>query len=304
MIATGLQSIFYDYLFAMTITGKSRVFGIVGNPVSHSLSPLIHNFVFRHFQIDAVYVPFLTHLEKTQKNYLKILLKNFNIQGLSITIPYKEYAFAVAEEKDTISELTKSTNTLLLKENRIYGYNTDGTGALNALIKFTQVSGKTILILGYGGSARAIAGAILENTQNTSIILTGRNAGKGKAAANVLNQKFPQKVRFFSFEKIKDNMPHFDILINTTPVGMKGYPQEKHEDFLFHAIEKNHVVMDIVYNPLETPLLMMAKKKKAVTVPGYWMFLYQAISQMELFTRRKIDENTVNKLKNLIIKNL
>jgi shikimate dehydrogenase len=302
----------------MIITGKTSIYGILGNPVSHSLSPILHNFIFQEFKIDAVYVPF--HLElihksnktshkKWEEYLIKSLLLNFNVQGLSVTIPYKFAACKIANIKDELSKFTKSSNTLLKIENQIYSYNTDGKGALDALNQKTEIKNKNILLIGYGGSASAIAGALLLHNIPKNLLLTGRNEEKAKKLVKELNKniKHNSKCFFKSIDSLNDendlNIFDVDIIINTTPVGMKNY----HEDQIpipEKYILKKHIVMDIIYNPLETRLLQIAKKNKATIIEGYWMFLYQAIYQMELFINTKIDKKLVKKLENLLLKYL
>ncbi|MCS7204990.1 MAG: shikimate dehydrogenase [Leptospiraceae bacterium] len=281
----------------MNIDGETKVYGIIGNPLSHSLSPIIHNHIFSHYKMNAVYIPFAAELNKNEKKYIQTLLKNFHVQGLSVTIPYKSFAYEIAHLHDEISKFTHASNTLMFKDQKIMAYNTDGIGALRALQKVSSLHDKSILILGYGGSSSAITGALIHYEKPKRIVITGRDPKKGK---NFLKKFKGHPVEFIENEKLEDN---YEIIINTTPIGMKNFPEKK----LFideGLINKDQVVMDIVYNPIETPLLKLAKKKKATVIEGYWMFLYQAIYQSELFIEKKIEEPLIQKIKQLILKNL
>ena len=298
-------------LILMNITGKTSVFGIVGNPISHSLSPLLHNFAFKEFGVDAIYVPFLFEIkQKKDEKLLKNLLINFNVKGLSVTIPYKFLAFKTADYKDNLSAFTKSSNTLINQNQKIHAYNTDGKGALDALYDKTTLKDKNILIVGYGGSSSAIVGAILLNDQPKNIIISGRNKQKGQKLIRDLNKNISHRSHCFFVEieelsnsKSDITIDDVDIIINTTPIGMKGN-YENQNPLPEQYIQKKHVVMDIIYNPQETQLLKIAKAKKATIIEGYWMFLYQAAYQMELFLNKKIEKEFLNKLKNLLLKTL
>jgi len=297
-------------LTLMDITGKTSVYGIVGNPVSHSLSPLLHNFAFKEFGVDAIYVPFLFDIkQKKDEKLLANLLTNFHVEGLSVTIPHKFLAFKTADFKDDLSTFTQSSNTLINKDQKIYAYNTDGKGALDALYNKTTLKDKNILILGYGGSSSAIVGAILLNDQPKNIIITGRNKQKGLKLVKDLNKNIPHRSHCF-FEELENlsnsksdiTIDDIDVIINTTPVGMKG--KENQSPLPEQYIQKKHIVMDIIYNPQETQLIKIAKAQKAIAIEGYWMFLYQAVYQMELFLNKKIEKEFVKKLKNLLLKTL
>ncbi len=294
----------------MNITGKTKLYGIIGNPVSHSLSPILHNYIYKYYNLDAVYVPFLfTPNKNNEKFLLKSLLNHFNILGLSVTIPYKTLAYQIADKKDDISNFTKASNTLIKKDDGIYAFNTDGKGALDALYQKTTLKDKTILILGYGGSASAITGAILLFDKPKYVIITGRNIKKAKQLVRLLNKniKHDSVCTTIELDKLKHdkhiNITNIDIIINTTPIGMKTYQVDEipiSEDLIL----SKHIVMDIVYTPLMTKFLEVAKRKRATIIEGYWMLLYQAKYQMELFLNLQIEEKVINQLKKLLLKHL
>lgn len=294
----------------MNINGKTKIFGIIGNPVSHSLSPILHNYVYEYYKKDAVYVPFLfSPQNKNKRMLLKSLLHDFNVQGLSVTIPYKNLAYEIADKKDELSNFIKASNTLLKKEDGIYAFNTDGKGALDALYQKTSLEDKIILILGYGGSAKAIAGALLLYEKPYIVIISGRNIKKAKQLVRLLNRNIQHDSVCYAagFQELRNDIiikiSDIDIIINTTPLGMKNFESDElpiPEDFIF----SNQVIMDIVYTPLETKLLEIAKRKKATIIEGYWMLLYQAIYQMELFLNIQIEEELKKQLKKILLKHL
>lgn len=265
----------------VSIDGNTTVFGILGHPVSHSLSPRIHNAAFRATGFNGVYVPF-DMPEATER--LKNAIFDLNLGGLSVTIPYKTLAARIADEKDPLTRCSGAANTLLRVQSTIAAKNTDGPGALKALRRHTELSGKRILMIGYGGSAAAIAHSLLLDASPAALLIGGRNSEKTGLLIDELRANHPGITTHLSAEELRNLDPdRFDIAINTTPLGMKG-------DFAEQLpvpetlITKHHVVFDIVYTPRDTPLLRVAEKKGAHTVPGYLMLLYQAVLQFELFT--------------------
>lgn len=267
------------------ITGQSAVFGIIGNPVSHSISPILHNRIFQKMEFNGVYVPFC--VDQTGP-FLKKAVLHMGLSGLSVTIPHKLWAAKAADERDALSELTGAANTLLVHEKRngriLSAHNTDGPGAVRALqTAVPDLKGRRIVIVGYGGSARAIVGQLLLASGVKQIAVTGRNMAKIRAFIRSLTKKRPDwaaKLIPLKEEALLDY--EAEILINTTPLGMKGFDLSLPvpESFLRPGL----AVMDIVYRPEMTPFLIAAKKCRATVVPGYWMLLYQAVLQFELFT--------------------
>lgn len=276
-----------------SITGQSRVFGILGHPVSHSISPLLHNRAFERADFPGVYVPF--DVDRTGP-FLKTAILHLGLSGLSVTIPHKVWAARAADVRDPLVELTGAANTLLIREKhrvrQLEARNTDGPGAIRALkSSLPDLHGKTILVAGYGGSARAIVGQLLLTEKPEQIAICGRNKAKIRSFIRFFEKKNTRRHGSgLSFKKgtltVLDEAEAggsaFDVIINTTPLGMKGFdlalpvPEE--------VIRTGTVVMDIVYVPEWTPLLEAARAKKARIVPGYLMLLYQALLQYELFT--------------------
>jgi len=277
------------------INGETSVFGITGNPVGHSLSPLIHNAAFQYLKINAVYVPF--PIKKPNSNSAKALL-DIGVRGLSVTIPHKVWAMKTAVKCDDLSELCEASNTLIAGEEGWSAWNTDGPGALTALKNHTSIRGRRILLIGYGGSATAIAHtALLEKEKPGALFVYGRSSAKAKAFSESLINKhkpYSGNIIIRSTDLSGDITPEdIDIIIHTTPLGMQGASQELPlpEEF----IREFHTVFDIVYIPALTPLVRAAKKKGASIVPGYLMLLYQAGRQFELFTGEKAPVHLMEK---------
>lgn len=281
-----------DPEMTLSVDGETKIYGIVGNPVSHSLSPLLHNAAFSHLGINSVYIPF--HVEKNQVDLLK-KMGDLGISGASVTIPHKGRAAKAAEDVDDLTMRCEAANTLLFQDGKVIARNTDGPGALRALKTVVPaLRGKRFLILGYGGSATAIAHALMILENPAVVIVSGRNPTKRNRFVESLRKNYESRNTLLRSSDLTDlESEDVDIIIHTTPLGMKGASQELPLPESF--IQSYHVVFDIVYTPARTPLLAHAEKKGAKTVQGYLMLLYQAVLQFELFTGQKAPENLMER---------
>jgi shikimate dehydrogenase len=261
------------------INGSTAVYGILGHPVKHSLSPRIHNAAFRHTGHNGVYVPFDVANPTPD---LKRSILDLNLRGLSVTIPHKTLACSIADERDPLSNFSGASNTLIRRGDRLVAANTDGPGALRALRESTDLTGRRIMLLGYGGSALSIAHAILIEGSARSITVAGRSGEKIRSFTEELRRRYPEaKTSILDAISTPPFPSDIDIIINTTPAGMDGDPGlPLSPEFLF----AEQTVFDIVYVPHMTPLLTAARERGARIVPGYLMLLYQAVLQFELFT--------------------
>lgn len=250
------------------ITGKTQVYGILGRPVAHSLSPAMHNAAFQAMGLNAVYVPFhVEHLPLAVAG-----LRGLQIRGVSVTIPWKEDILALLDEVDDRARAIGAVNTVINREGRLWGTNTDWQGALQALEEVTTVAGQRALVLGAGGAGRAIvyalgqAGAevLVADADQTKALNLAKEFG---AVALPLSQAAQLEAA---------------ILINATPVGMA--PQVEAIPLPPESLEHFQVVMDIVYAPLQTRLLREAAARGSLCLDGLQMLVYQGARQFELFT--------------------
>ncbi|MEW6659379.1 MAG: shikimate dehydrogenase [Thermodesulfobacteriota bacterium] len=261
------------------INGHTKIYGILGRPVAHSLSPAMHNAAFRELGLNAVYVPFpVTDLPRAVAG-----MRGLAIRGASVTIPFKEEIIPLLDELDPLAGRMAAVNTVVNREGWLTGYNTDWLGAVTALKTETSISGEHVLLLGAGGAARAIAFGILENGGKVSI--TDLDAPRAETLAREL------AVDAIPLTAL-DQCPA-SILINATPVGMapdlEGLPIEP--DLLGHF----NLVMDIVYRPLLTRLLREAQAHGARTIDGLQMLIHQATAQFELWTGQAASLETMSR---------
>jgi len=250
------------------IDGKTHVYGILGQPVAHSLSPAMHNAAFRELGLNAVYVAFpVTDLVQAVAG-----LRGLDIRGASITIPFKEDIIALLDEIDAEAARMGAVNTVVNRDGRLVGSNTDWQGALQALEEKTEIAGKRFLILGAGGASRAIAFAIQE--QGGQVAVTDLDMAKALALSRKLWVEVvaPDYLEEYSAQ----------VLINATPVGME--PQTDNIPIDPDFLSRYQVVMDIVYRPLETRLLQEARSRGCQVIDGLRMLIHQGAAQFELWT--------------------
>lgn len=266
------------------IRPETQIFGLVGNPISHSLSPFIHNQAFKHLGIDAVYIPFETAEVRT----LLKALQWMTVQGFSVTLPHKQAIFPLLDEVDRKANVIGAVNTVCRKGNRWLGYNTDVEGAWKAMEGARiDLKNKQWTLFGAGGVARAVAYAVGARRSPRSLTFLGRSPERLAQIANDMARLFTFPIRSASFSQgdVKRWSQEADILVNCTPVGMAGNSEE--EPIPTQYLVPSQAIFDTVYNPPETKLLREGKARGCRTISGLEMFLLQGAAQFELWTGRR-----------------
>jgi shikimate dehydrogenase len=267
----------------MVISGKTRVCGVIGDPIEHTLSPAIHNAAFNHLKLDFIFLAFrvkAADLENAVRG-----MRGLGIHGLNVTMPHKSTVISFLDEVDPTVKFLGSANTILNKDGKLSCFNTDGVGALKALRENgTELSEKKVLLLGAGGAAKAIAFALAEEVEELAVL--NRAAEKAKELAEALGRMFNKKVvgGALSPDTIAKNLRDSDILINATSIGMKPHISQSlvAPQWLKSAL----VVMDIVYNPVETKLAKDSKAAGAKVISGVEMLIHQGAASFEIWTGR------------------
>jgi shikimate dehydrogenase len=254
--------------------------GVIGNPVAHSMSPAMHNAAFQAVGLNYVYLAF--KVEDVASALRGV--RGLGIRGLSVTIPHK---LAVMDSLDHIDETARqigAVNTIINEQGRLVGTNTDGYGALLALEQVEPVDGRRVVVLGVGGTARAIAFTFARQRHPAHIVLVGRKPQKtANLAAEVQeSSSCPVSVSDFDPKRLKEEIAQADIIINTTPIGM--FPGTEESPVPEGVFVERHVVFDVIYNPRETRMLRQAREKGARTINGVPMFVRQGAEQFRLWT--------------------
>jgi 3-dehydroquinate dehydratase/shikimate dehydrogenase len=259
---------------AHTLSKRSRVFGVIGNPIGHSLSPLLHNTGFRARNIDAVFLPFLV---QRLPDFLGAI-PELGIRGVSVTLPFKQALLKHVQECEPLAEKIGAINTITVSaDGSLCGHNTDYLGVLRALERKLQLRGSRVLILGAGGAARAAAFAL--SGAGAHIFICARREAPAQALAHAVEgEALPRRAL---------SQTSFDAIVNATPVGLHPNNDASPLD----ARELNcRIVMDMIYRPMNTALLQLAATKRITTVSGVEMFLAQGMAQWKLWIRRPAPE--------------
>jgi shikimate dehydrogenase len=254
---------------------------VIGNPVEHSLSPALHNAAFAEKKLNLCYVAF--RVEDLAAAMAGV--KGLNLLGLSVTIPHKVAILPYLDEVEETARRIGSVNTVLNREGRLIGYNSDGMGAVRALQEADiPLTGRKITILGSGGAARAISFTLGKEIALKEMMLLGVEVEECRLLAEDLEKALPFPVGWepLNPETLGRHIPDTDGIIHCTPVGMSPHPDQSILDR--QLFRSGQFVFDIVYNPLKTRLLEEAESEGCRIVPGVEMFIHQAVFQFELWT--------------------
>ena len=250
-------------------TRSARIYGVIADPVSHSISPAVHNRAFQHKRIDAVYLPFL--VKASQLKDLFSLGDKLPLSGFSVTIPHKQKVLRYLDHVERQAMRIGAVNTVIRKTGKWRGINTDVDGILTPLKKRINLAKSSVLVVGNGGAARGAAFSLVDSGAKVSIV--GRNADRVRALCKVCNATPLLR------EQV-DSM-YFDALVHCTPLGLETkYPKE----CFFRDSIPADVIFDTVYNPLETVLIQRAREQGCEIIQGLEMFVEQAVKQFEVWT--------------------
>ncbi len=256
------------------VDAATKVYGVAGNPVRHSLSPLMLNTAFRRETLNAVYLA----LQTTRVSDLLRLIQEVPLQGLSITMPLKQEILPHLEHTDPLSARIGACNTLMrMQDGKLYGFNTDVAGIVGPLEKRLSLGGAKVLVLGAGGAARAAVFGLRD--KGSDVFILNRTP---ETALKLARESGSKAIKKEALAKTQ-----FDVILNATPVGMTGH---KGAPLLLPEELKASFVFDLVYNPLETPLLRLARQQGIPVITGVEMFVQQGARQFEIWTGKPAPE--------------
>ncbi len=249
------------------VDAATRVYGVAGDPVLHSLSPTMMNTAFRRENVNAVYLAL--HAKKLDD--LLACVRDIPLHGISVTMPYKQEILKVLDNTDPLTAKVGACNTVIrTADGKLYGYNTDVAGIVRPLEQRLRLAGAKILVVGAGGAARAAAFGL--NERGAEVFIINRSSAAGQKLARQSRSKFLARTAIRKMQ--------FDVIINATPVGMssaKASPLEENE-------LNTRYVMELIYNPPETRLVKMARAKGLEVITGGEMFVQQGARQFEIWT--------------------
>lgn len=268
------------------ISGNTKICGLIGYPVKQTLSPAIHNSAFQYLDLDYVYVAF--EVKKEHLSNAILAIRSMGLHGLNITMPHKTNVVQFLDELNGAAKYTGSVNTILNKEGVLFGYTTDGIGASRALeYSGVELLGKKVVVLGAGGASRSVSFIFAQKARE--LVVLNRTVGKAEKLVKFLNmlEKKRLKVRANSLNDrcIEKELKDTDIIVNATSVGM--FPQDKAVPINPVFLHSEIAVLDLVYEPLDTMLLMEARKRGAKTVDGLTMLVFQGAIAFEIWTKER-----------------
>jgi len=254
-------------------TADTKICLIIGDPVNHSLSPLMHNVAYKSVGLEEQFVYLAASVPVVKMKSVIESVLTLGIRGLTCTVPHKVAVIPFLDEIDETARKIGAVNTVVNTNGILKGFNTDWLGVITPLREETKLSKKKVLVLGAGGASRAVVYGLIK--EGADVTITNRTWEKAKKLASEFGCRAIKKV---DENSVKD----MDIIINTTSVGM--HPHENMSPLSCGGIAKKHIVMDIVYSPHETLFLQNAKKSGAKIIHGIEMLLHQGTAQFELYT--------------------
>ena len=292
------------------VDGKTKILGVIGDPIEHTFSPAMHNAGLDALNLNYIYLPF--HVKEDRLRECIEGAKAIGIEGLNVTIPHKTNIMKHLDEIDQVASMIGAVNTIQFNYNQdnessnqnnesiitTKGFNTDGYGCVRAIEEKTSIKDKKVTITGAGGAARAVAFQIA-NSGISELSILNRNLSKAQSLSNDLKTSLNSigidiNINSYDLDNLKRELSESDIFIDTTPIGM--YPNV--DDKPIASADMLHeylLVNDIVYTPMETSLLKEAKLANATVVPGYKMLLYQGIRAFEIWLGREAPVDVMEK---------
>ncbi|HEY56650.1 MAG TPA: shikimate dehydrogenase [Dehalococcoidia bacterium] len=269
-----------------SISGKTKVCGVIGDPIEHTMSPVMHNTAFRELGLDYVYLAFRVKGEELAQAIEG--MRALGISGLNVTIPHKVAVIPFLDELDPLAKKIGAVNTIVNDAGFLRGYNTDASGFLRALRdRGFEPGGKQVAMLGAGGASRAISFVLAESGANLVILNRWQELDWAEELARQINDTFKKEVKALESDEanLEAALDRADIVVNATSVGMSPHIDES--PVPARLLRPDLAVFDIVYNPLKTRLATEAARAGAETVMGLDMLVWQGALSFEMWTGKE-----------------
>ncbi len=265
------------------IKGTTKLYAVIGNPIEHSFSPMIHNRIFKTLRQDAVYIPLKIEEEHLAESIP--MLRNC-FEGFNVTIPHKQKIIPYLDEMDADAERYGAVNTVKVKDGKLIGYNTDGYGFIKGLeMEGVLLKDQPVLLLGAGGAARVAAFELLQ--KGALLTIANRNIQRAqKLKEELIQNENSSKTEICRLDEINQG---YVCIVNATPAGMSPYEEEI--PVSVEVIRKSRVIYDLIYNPYRTKLLQIAQQYGCKVINGFSMLFYQAVKAQKIWLEsQKIEE--------------
>jgi shikimate dehydrogenase len=263
------------------ISGKTKICGLIGDPVEHTMSPAMHNAAYQKMGLDYIYLPF--RVKPDQLAQAVAGLRALNVRGFNVTIPHKVSVIPLLDSLDPLAEKIGAVNTVVNNDGELRGYNTDSAGFLKALQENgIEPEGKKVVVLGAGGASRAITYVLAEKSANLTVLNRQLELDWAEDIARLIHKDLGREVKVMELGHLAEAMDGADILVNATSVGMS--PASEESLVPSRLLKPGLVVFDIVYNPIVTRLLKDAGLSGARTISGVDMLAWQGALAFEKWT--------------------
>jgi shikimate dehydrogenase len=268
----------------MEITVRTKVCGIIGDPVEHTMSPAMHNAAFKKLELDFIYLPWAVKPERLREAVAG--LRALGVAGFNVTIPHKVAVLPLLDSLDPLAQKIGAVNTVVNIDGELRGFNTDAEGFYQALLEHgINPTGQKVVVLGAGGASRAVSYILARAGSFLNIVCRPGGLARAADIGSMVKADFGTAVTIMDDSKIADALHKAELVINTTSVGMS--PHAGTSPVPAALLEGIPVVFDIVYNPMQTLLLKDAKKAGAKTIGGVDMLAWQGALAFEKWTGRK-----------------
>jgi shikimate dehydrogenase len=279
------------------INHSTKIVGVIGHPIKHSHSPMMHNYAFNKADLDYVYLPFdiaSVNLKSALRGMVAL-----NIKGFNVTIPHKERIVEYLDELSDSAKIVNAVNTVVNENGKLYGYNTDVTGITKTLEPYRdQIAGEIVSVFGSGGAARAVIYTLINNFNVKKINIINRTVEKAESLKDYFSSKMLyEKIKTYELvpPDVIEVLSKSKLIINASSIGM--YPDEDDSPTTIEdSFNENQIVFDIIYNPLKTKLLSLAESRGATIINGMKMFIEQGAKAFELWTNEKMDVEKITEI--------
>ncbi len=268
---------------------NTKIVGVIGHPIKHSQSPMMHNFAFNKGNLDFVYLPFdiaPTNLKDALKGMVAL-----GIAGFNVTVPHKERIVEHLDELSDSAKIVNAVNTVVIENGKLTGYNTDVNGIIRTLDNYKEkISGKTVSVIGAGGAARAVIYALINNFNVKKINIINRTVEKAESLKDYFSSKMLfEKIKTYELipPDVTNVLAKSKLIVNASSIGMSPEDDDS-PTTIPESFNSKQIVFDVVYNPRKTKLLSIAESKGATVVNGLNMFIEQGAKAFELWTNEKM----------------
>ncbi len=276
---------------------NTKIVGVIGHPIKHSQSPMMHNFAFNKGNLDFVYLPFdiaPTNLKDALKGMVAL-----GIAGFNVTVPHKERIVEHLDELSDSAKIVNAVNTVVIENGKLTGYNTDVNGIIRTLDNYKEkISGKTVSVIGAGGAARAVIYALINNFNVKKINIINRTVEKAESLKDYFSSKMLfEKIKTYELipPDVTNVLAKSKLIVNASSIGMSPEDDDS-PTTIPESFNSKQIVFDVVYNPRKTKLLSIAESKGATVVNGLNMFIEQGAKAFELWTNEKMPVEKIMKI--------